>query len=146
MTRLITYLLIVLGAAMLAGCDDGDGGEKAPPIIWYTYDNGNTEYVNGGKLKIDVTGKPSVFDLCLFSLGCFRDVSVESEDPQCSAEIVGTPGPEYSDDGKFLGYSNVLRIDMRQEKSIKLTISHHETEWLSDLPRVVTLFRKENQQ
>lgn len=145
MTRLITYFFILLGAMMISGCVEEDGKyEKVIPVVWLTNDNGDIEVVNNG--NIDVTNKPSTFDLCLFSNGCFKDISVESDDPQCSANAKQFPEPEYTEDGRLWRYSNILRIEMRQEESIKLIINHQETKNLKNIPISVTLFRKENQQ
>jgi len=129
---------MLLVAVMTSGCVEEDGKDsKVIPVI-SIYDNGNWTLAN----KIDVTKNPVVFDLCILSDGRFRDVTVESNDPQCSVEVVSPSKPKYSDDGRLIGYTYVLRIDMRQEKIIKLIITHHETKYLKDIPCSVTLIRK----
>lgn len=146
MTRLITYILIVLGAAMLAGCDNNKDGEyDLPPDLRYTYDNGKEiEVLND--CTIDVTEKQDAFDLSFFSNALFKNISVESSDPQCLAEIAGDPEPKYRDDGRLMGYTQTIHIDMRQEKSIKLNITYHGKKFLFGSSISFSLIRKENQQ
>jgi len=130
---------MLFGAVMISGCGEklyGPDSDFYPEIaVWY-----NDKVVNYG--KIDVTEMPSIFDLSFFSNGQLKDVTLESNDPQCSVEIVSHSKPEYTDDGRLIGYTYVLRIDMQQEKSIKLVIEHHEMEWFKNPPCSVTLIRK----
>lgn len=145
MTRLITYILIVLGVAMLAGCDSREGGYKLPHSLAYTYDNGTViEILNNS--KIEVTEKPDAFDLCFASNGIFKEISIRSSNPQCSAEIISGPDAKYDENGRFACYTQIVHIDMREEKSIGLTVKFHETKYRKDNSISFSLIRKENQQ
>lgn len=142
MTRSIANLIMVLGAIVLvcSGCNQDDCG-KLPHSLLYTYDNGAViEVLNNS--KIDVTEKPDAFDLSFSANGIFKNISVVSTDTQCSAEIIGEPEAGYNAEGRLLDYTQTVHIDMRQEKSIGLTVKFRESKYRTDNSISFSLIRK----